>query len=904
MPELNTPLLAFNRGLVAPAALARVDIKRIALSAETQTNWMPRSLGSMTLRPGLENLGSTFGDYKAKHIPFIFSTDDTAIIEETDLAFRVRVNDKIIARPSVGTTITNPFFTSNITNWTDADDSGAASAFVSGGYAGLTGTKFNSARLRQEITVAAADLNKEHGVRVVVNRGEIGFRLGSSAGGTQYASYTLGVGTHSLAITPTANFHIEINNAKQAQALVDSVNIESEGDMILPSPYRESDLPYMRWSPSGDILFLACDGYQQRKIERRSTRSWSSVVYETTDGPFRTVNTSKIRLTPSATTGDITLTASQSLFDAGHVGALFRITSVGQTVSVSANGEGQFSNSIRVVGVDNSRIFSVTITGTWTATVTLQRSIGEEGSWTDVTTYTTNQSAVNFDDGLDNQTVYYRIGIDTGDYTSGTAVCSLTYSGGGITGVVRITSFSSGTSVGASVLEDLGQTTATEDWSEGIWSDFRGWPTATRFYEGRLYWFGRDWILGSVSDSFYSYDDEVEGDSAPIIRSIGSGPVDFINFGLDLQRLIVGTEGAEISVRSSSQDEPLTPTNFNLKAASTQGSANVDAVKIDSRGVFIQKSGKTVYELAFDPQAYDYASNNLTILNPDLGDPGFVHLTVQRQPDTRVHALRSDGTAAVLVFDPAEEVKCWIDVETDGEVEDAFVLPGTQEDSVYYLVRRTVAGVERRFLEKWAMESECVGGLQNRQADCFSVYEGTPVGTVSGLDDLEGCDVVVWADGECMKNSSGDIRKFTITAGRLELYDENGASMTASQIVVGRYYEAQYMNAKLVFGSLETVLVQDRRVTALGLLMRNVHPKGLLFGSSLDLDDNGDYEDLEELPDILNEETVDQDEVIDSLDHDAFVFPSDTSKNTRICLVGRAPRPVIVLAAIPRVEVT
>ena len=904
MAEISTPLLSFNRGLVASSALSRVDIKRVALSAEVMTNWIPRSLGSMMLRPGFGLVGETYGSYKPKHIPFVFSTDDTALVEATDLALRVRVNDKVISRPRVASAVTNGNFTADIANWTDADDSGAASAFVSGGYAGLTGTKFNAARLRQEITVAAADLNREHGIRVVVRRGNIGFKLGSSAGGSQHASYTLGVGTHSLAITPTANFHIEINNSTLYQAQVDSVNIEQEGDMILPSPYRESDLPFIRHSQSGDILFLACTGHQQRKIERRAKRSWSSVVYETEDGPFRTVNTSKIRLTPNATTGNITLTASQAFFDAGHVGALFRMTSVGQTVSVTANGEGQFSNPIRVVGVDSSRVFTYTVSGTWTATVTLQRSIGEVGSWTDVLTTAVNVSTTH-DDGLDNQIVFYRIGIDTGDYTSGDAVCTLTYSGGGITGIAKVTGFSSTTSVTASVLEDLGQTSATEDWSEGIWSDYRGFPTAVRFYEGRLFWFGKDWVIGSVSDSFYSFDDETEGDSGPIIRTIGQGPVDFINWALDLQRLIIGTEGSEVSARSTSFDEPLTPTNFNIKDASTQGSANVSAVKVDSRGIYVQKSGGNVYELAFGIQDNDYASTNLTVLNPNLGSPGFVHMAVQRQPDTRIHVIRSDGTAAVLVFDPAEEIKCWVNIETDGEIEDVVVLPGPEEDQVYYAVARDVAGETKRFLEKWAMESECIGGLQNKQADCFSVYEGTPISTLAEQYHLEGCEVVVWADGICLTDSSGNIRKFTVVNGYLELLDSAGAPMTATQIVVGRYYEAQYKNAKIVFAPLETVLVQDQTVKELGLLLANTHPKGLLYGPSLELEDDGvTYKDLDEIPDIINTKPIDQDEIISSLDFDAFTFPStDPDADSRICLVARAPRPVTVMAAVPRVEV-
>src|SRR3546814_11306567 len=69
------------------------------------------------------------------------------------------------------------------------------------------------------------------------------------------------------------------------------------------------------------------------------------------------------------------------------------------------------------------------------------------------------------------------------------------------------------------------------------------------------------------------------------------------------------------------------------------------------------------------------------------GDPGFTHLAVQRKPGTRIHCMRVDGTVAVLIYQPAEEVNCWVEVETDGDVEDIVVLPGTREDADYYLVQ-------------------------------------------------------------------------------------------------------------------------------------------------------------------------------------------------------------------------
>ena len=47
MARGNAPLVVFNRGRLGRLGLARTDLDRSRLSAEIQTNFMPRVLGSM-----------------------------------------------------------------------------------------------------------------------------------------------------------------------------------------------------------------------------------------------------------------------------------------------------------------------------------------------------------------------------------------------------------------------------------------------------------------------------------------------------------------------------------------------------------------------------------------------------------------------------------------------------------------------------------------------------------------------------------------------------------------------------------------------------------------------------------------------------------------------------------------
>ena len=872
----NVSLFAFNRGIISNLGLARTDLKRTALSAEIQNNYMPRSLGSMMLRPGFAYTGTTRSSAAAFHVPFIFSSTDTAIIEFTDSIMRVKINEAWITRTSVTTTITNGSFDTNVTGWTDADESGATSAWETGGLLSLLGTGTNAAIRTQQVTVSGANLNVEHALNITVTRGPVTLRVGSTSGADDYITETpLGTGVHSLAFTPSGDFYIHLSNRRAAASLLDQIIVASSGVMEMASPFLAADLPLIRYDQSADVVYLACNGYQQRKIERRGTRSWSIVKYDPEDGPFRSSNLGPITLTPSALTGDITLSASASLFRTTHVGALFQITSTGQRVDTSFSSANTFGDPIRVTGTGDSRKFTIIISGTFTATVTLQRSVGAVGSWEDLSTYTTSGTTL-YNDSLDNQIIFYRLGVKTGNYTSGTAVTSLVYSLGSITGVVRVTGYSSSTSVGAQVLTALGGVAASSDWAEGAWSDYRGYPTAVCLHEGRLWWAGKDKIHGSVSDAFESYDDTTEGDSGPISRSIGSGPVDTINWLLPMQRLIIGGQGAEHTARSNSLDEPLTPTAFTLKTPSTQGSAAVAAAKVDSRGVFVQASGRRLYEAEFDSNTNDYATYDLSLIAPEILEAGVVRIAVQRQPDTRIHCVLDDGTVAILIYNKAEDLKCWVTVDTDGLIEDAFVLPGTEEDKVYYLVNRTINGATVRYLERWAMESECQGGTLNKQADSYVSYTGASTTTVTA-EHLANEEVVVWGDGESLGT-------FTLNG--------SGTATLASAVtnyIVGLSYTARFKSTKLAYAAQAgTPLNQKKRVDHIGLILANTHYQGLRYGS--------DFDYMDELPLVEDGVATPADTVWESYDRDSVEFNGIYDTDSRLCLESIAPKPCTLLA--------
>ncbi len=88
-----------------------------------------------------------------------------------------------------------------------------------------------------------------------------------------------------------------------------------------------------------------------------------------------------------------------------------------KSVTKTVTGANQFSDAVELTGY-----FNISISGSWTATVTVQRSFDSGSNWLDVETWTANTEEY----GLESEKgIYYRVGVDTGDYTTGSVVLRL-----------------------------------------------------------------------------------------------------------------------------------------------------------------------------------------------------------------------------------------------------------------------------------------------------------------------------------------------------------------------------------------------------------------------------------------------------------------------------------------------
>lgn len=675
MARVHPAQLAFNAGEFGEEMSSRIDFQRYALAAASMRNWLPLAQGGMTRRQGFQWCGTP--DEDSHLIPFGSDLAQGFLVLAEPGQFRFWQGLDPVTSPSAVVTISNGTFVAGLAGWTD-DSTGSATVVGDGTKLTLTVpiSSSDAARLTQQITGLTAGV--EYWVEITVASGPVDFLFGSAAGATNFGRYSLDEGQHMVSVTPTGtSFYLRIESRDSSPREVTSVlAASSSAALVLDSPYDATDLAAIRYDQTIDVMFMGVETYQLSSLSRLGTTSFGFGKELLRNGPYQAFGDPLITITPSAVDGDITLTASDVLFEAGSVGQQIELTHPGQTESASISAQNTFTDPILISGSGTFREMTVVITGTWSATVTVQRSFGTPGSWVDWKNYTTNQNVV-LDDTLDGSDIYYRIGIKTGNYSSGTAVVEISNDSGETTGAAEITEFTSETVVTARVLDQIANIDATSIWRLSEFGGSRGYPQNPVVHEGRL-WISRSaqsW--SSVSDDYTNFESGTNDDQS-ISRIVDSR----IRWIKDSGELCIGTDTSE-QFGQTSNNQPYTPLDFRFRRTASDGVANVDAVATDTAVLYVARDAETIGEYSFDPGAGGYFSTSMTRLHPRIGFGGIVKLAMQFAPEKRLWVVKETGEVVILTYLREEDVIGWSRLDIDGLVSDVAIVRADRQDQVY-----------------------------------------------------------------------------------------------------------------------------------------------------------------------------------------------------------------------------
>ena len=376
------------------------------------------------------------------------------------------------------------------------------------------------------------------------------------------------------------------------------------------------------------------------------------------------------------------------------------------------------------------------------------------------------------------------------------------------TGYGEITAFTSSTAVTWTIIKDTGSGSSSVDWALGAFSDTTGYPSCVTFYEQRLVFAGTtnqpQTLFFSRSGDYENMDENRGGTVASddaMIYTIASNQVNVIQSLKATRTLIILTSGGEFTLNSDSTGTAVSPTNINIKKQSNYGASNIDALSVGNATLFVQRAKRKLRELAYNFDTDGYVAPDMTILAEDVTLSGLDELTYQQEPHSIIWGIRGDGILVGLTYQRSEQVVAWhqhklggsFGATTHGIVESVISISGnsynrTDEDQLWVIVKRTINGTTRRYVEYFTPFQFDSSLTQFQFVDSALAYSGSATSTLTGLDHLEAQSVRVIANGATHPDK-------TVSSGSITL------DRTTTAAKVGLAYTSTLQTMRLDVGS-------------------------------------------------------------------------------------------------------
>lgn len=515
----------------------------------------------------------------------------------------------------------------------------------------------------------------------------------------------------------------------------------------------------VHYAQSADVMYIVHRSRKPAKLKRTATTTFVIQDYDVLDSgvaakfttlryPYRDKNITTTTITPSGTTGSVTLTASAALFNSTQIGAIFKITQ------------------------------------------------------------------------------------------------------GTTTGSAQITAFTSTTVVTATVLVAFGATTASDNWEESSWSNYRGWPGAVTLFEGRIIFGGNssqpDTIWASLVGNYdhlmqSSLIQDASTDASglnyfgslvetdPFIFTLASREVNDIQWLSSGRTLNIGTLGEEYGA-TGGQNRVLSALNVSIVPQTNYGSNKTLPSRVNQTTVFVSRDGKRLYEFYYDFQNDSHVANDLSLIADHMSEQqtldnldevdGYTSdvLPIEfrqiqyQQSRNLIWCRTSKNNLVALALQKDLNQVAWARVKLGGQFDSGSskfihpnvisfcIIPGTSSnsDDVWMCVKRTIDGVSSTYIEKIGPDFKQIsldnGSSSNDELPWFAdsavkVTRGTAGTSFAGFDHLKNELVAVLADGFY-------VGMFTIDSAGVLTLNEN-----ASIVLVGLPYVGTIKSLRLEAGA-------------------------------------------------------------------------------------------------------
>lgn len=253
------------------------------------------------------------------------------------------------------------------------------------------------------------------------------------------------------------------------------------------------------------------------------------------------------------------------------------------------------------------------------------------------------------------------------------------------------------------------------------------------------------WMTATGTENNMTYHLPLQDDDR-ISFAVASRDLNQVRHVVPLQQLLMLTSSGEWRVSPLNSDA-ITPTSISVRQQAYTGASNVQPVIANNTAIYAASRGGHVHEIAYSYNAGGYVTGDLSLRATGLFDNLEIRdLAYSKAPFSVVWAVSSSGSLLGLTYIPEQSIGAWFEYTTQGKFMSVSVVQEGVEDALYAVVRRTVGGQTKQFIERQGARSD-KGTDDGLYLDCAGKYAGAETTKVSGLTWLAGEVVDVNADG-------------------------------------------------------------------------------------------------------------------------------------------------------------
>lgn len=354
------------------------------------------------------------------------------------------------------------------------------------------------------------------------------------------------------------------------------------------------------------------------------------------------------------------------------------------------------------------------------------------------------------------------------------------------------------------------------------------YPRCCTFIEQRLGLFSTEkdpqaaYLSQSANYENFGVSSPAKASDAVTFR-IRARQVNEIRAALPIKGLMLLTSGAEWIVSGGANSDAITPSAIKIDNQGFRGAAKVQPVVVGNTVLFAQGRGCVIRDFSYEFAQDSFTGKDLTILARHLFEnKNIKSWAFSQAPYSLVWVVMDDGSLVTLTYLKEHDIWAWTHHESgpndDAIFESVAVVAEGNEDVPYFIVKRTVGGVAKRYIER--LHSRAFASVEDAFfVDCGLTYTGAAATVIGGLDHLKGQPVVALANGNVVRNLT------VSNTGTVTLPNQ------ATKVHIGLPMEAALQTLDLDLGQVKGLgTVQGRTKSVSEVTLRVQDTRGIFLG--------------------------------------------------------------------------